>query len=92
MGSKNALKSLFGFYLLVELFEVLRPSIFRATFNGYNICRALNRTYAAADAPILIHLGFIFNHFYRIYRTNVGAGPATDAFVQFGFANKIDRH
>ena len=89
---RKGLQALFGFYLLMKFFEVLWSLIFKAALDGYNFRRALNRTYAAADAPILIHLGFIFNHFYRIYRTNIGASPAADAFIQFGFADKIDCH
>ena len=76
----------------MELCKVLWPLIFKATPDGYNIRRALNGAYAAANTPILIDPGFIFNHFYRIYRTNFGAGATPNAFVQFGFANKIDRH
>ena len=76
----------------MKLSKVLRSFIFKAALDGYNPRRALKGTHAAANAPILIHPGFIFNHFYSIYRTNIGASPAADAFVQFGFANKIDRH
>ena len=88
----KGLKSFFFFYLLMQLRKVLRRLVFNAAAYGYYICRALYGTYAASDAPIRIYLWFIVNHFYRIHRANLGAGTTADAFVQFGFANKIDRH
>ena len=80
------------FYLPVQLNKILRPFIFNTALDGYNPRRTVDGTHAAADAPVRIHPGFIVKHLYRIYRTDIGAGPAANAFVQFGFANKIDRH
>ena len=86
------LEPFFLFYLLMKLSEVLRSLVFNAAADGYNPRRALNSTHAAADAPILIDPGFIFNHFDSIYRANISTGPTADAFTQFGFTNKINRH
>ena len=77
----KGLEPFFFFYLPVQLRKVLRCLVFNAAGYGYHFCRALHRTYAASDAPIQIDLRLIVNHFYRIHRANVGAGPAADAFT-----------
>ena len=76
----------------MQLGKVFRGLIFKAAAYGYNICRALNGADATSDAPIRIHLWFIFNHFYGIHRANIGAGTAADTFRQLGFTDKIDGH
>jgi hypothetical protein len=82
----------FFFYLLMQLGKVLRGLVFKAAAYGYYTCGALNSAYTTSDAPIRIYLRFIFNHFYSIYRANIGAGTAADAFLQLGFTDEIDGH
>jgi hypothetical protein len=80
------------FYLPVQIRKGFGSLIGQATIDGNNLSRTGNRTHPAANAPILIHLGFILDHFNGIDRADIGTGAAANAFRQFGFADKIDGH
>jgi hypothetical protein len=56
----------FFFYLSMQLGKILRTMILESAGDRDNASRALNGAHTAADAPIMIYPGFIFNHFYSL--------------------------
>jgi hypothetical protein len=65
----------------MQLNNVLGRLMFNTAVNGYDMSRALNGAYAAANAPIQIHPRLVINHFNRIHGTNFDACAAANAFL-----------
>jgi hypothetical protein len=91
-GNKKTSKAFLSFDALMQIIKGFRCWISNAPLDGNNFRRAGYGTHAAADAPVCINPGSFINHFDRINRADFGTISTTDAFIKFGFTNKIYRH